>query len=69
MMIPRLANTKPILAEAQATRMLAGRVIVIPTPTAEPLTAAMVGLEQLCIASATLPPLFSLLAGSCGLDG
>jgi hypothetical protein len=57
MIIPRLANTKPIFAEAHATRMLAGRVIVIPTPTAAPLMAAMVGFEQLCIASETLPPL------------
>ena len=57
MMIPRLAKTKPIFADAHATRMLAGRVMVIPTPTAEPLMAAMVGLEQLCIARETLPPL------------
>lgn len=33
--------------------------MVIPTPTAEPLMAAMVGFEQLCIASETLPPLGS----------
>jgi hypothetical protein len=57
MMIPRLANTKPIFADAQATRMQAGSVMVIPTPTADPLIAAMVGFEQLCIASETLPPL------------
>jgi hypothetical protein len=50
-MIPRLANTKPVFADAQATRMLAGRVMVIPTPTADPLIAAMVGFEQLCIAA------------------
>jgi hypothetical protein len=59
MIIPRLANMKPIFAEAHATRMLAGRVIVIPTPTAGPLMAAMVGFEQLCIARETLPPLFA----------
>lgn len=58
MMMPRRAKTKPILALAQASRMLAGRVMVIPTPTAEPLIAAMVGLLQLWIASETLPPLY-----------
>jgi hypothetical protein len=57
MTIPRLANTKPIFADAQAMRMLAGSVMVIPTPTADPLMAAMVGFVQLCIASETLPPL------------
>lgn len=36
MMMPRLANTKPILALEYATRMHAGRHIVIPTPTADP---------------------------------
>jgi hypothetical protein len=55
MIIPRLVNTKPIFADAQATRTLAGRVMVIPTPTADPLIAAMVGFEPLCIASETLP--------------
>lgn len=35
-MIPRLLNTKPTLALAYATRMHAGRHMVIPTPTAAP---------------------------------
>ena len=33
-----------------------GNVIVIPTPTAEPLIAPIVGFEHLCIANATRPP-------------
>ena len=35
-----------------------GSVIVMPTPTSEPLMAAMVGLEQAWIARVTRPPLF-----------
>lgn len=37
--------------------MIAGNVIVIPTPTADPCIAAMVGLRHLWIARATRPPL------------
>lgn len=38
--------------------MTAGRVMVMPTPTAEPCIAAMVGLLQRWIARATRPPLY-----------
>ena len=54
---PRLEKTKPIFAVLHATRMVAGRVIVIPIPTADPLIAAIVGFEHLWMASAALPPL------------
>lgn len=64
MMMPRLEKTNPIFAGAYATRILAGRHMVMPTPTAAPLIAAMVGFEQLCIASETLPPLSHMSAGS-----
>ena len=57
MMMPRREKTKPILAVALATRMLVGRHIVMPTPTAAPFMAAMVGLEQLWMARETRPPL------------
>lgn len=46
MIRPRLAKTKPILASAYAIRMAMGRVIVMPTPTADPLIAAMTGLRH-----------------------
>lgn len=55
--IPRREKTKPIFVFAVARRMVQGRTIVIPTPTAEPLRAAMVGLRQLLIARETWPPL------------
>ena len=55
--MPRREKTNPILAVAQATLILAGSVMVMPTPTDEPLMATSVGFEQLCIARATLPPL------------
>lgn len=51
---PRLEKTKPIFADWHASRMVAGRVIVIPIPTAAPLIAAIVGFEHLWMASATL---------------
>ncbi len=41
---PRRANTKPIFASGTARRMSIGSVIVMPTPTAGPLIAAMIGL-------------------------
>ena len=44
--MPRRANTKPIFAPSTAMRMSIGSVIVIPTPTAGPLMAAMTGLSD-----------------------
>ena len=44
--IPRLAKTKPIFACCAASRMSIGSVIVIPTPTAGPLIAAITGLSE-----------------------
>jgi hypothetical protein len=44
---PRREKAKLILELAQATRIVAGRVTVIPNPAAGPLIAMMVGLEQL----------------------
>lgn len=63
MVIPRRAKTKPYLDVVWAMRIAAGRVIVIPTPTAEPCIAAMVGLRQRWIARAMRPPLFIISAG------
>src|ERR1700761_835998 len=57
MMIPRLLKTKPILALAYATRMHAGKHMVMPTPTAAPCMAAIVGFEQWWIANEVRPPL------------
>jgi hypothetical protein len=45
-MMPRLLNTNPTLAFAYAIRMQAGKHMVMPTPTAAPWMAAIVGLEQ-----------------------
>ena len=46
MTIPRLAKTKPTFAVAETIRMAMGRVMVMPTPTAEPFMAATVGLRH-----------------------
>lgn len=54
--IPLLTNTKPILASFAATRMSIANVIVIPTPTAAPFIAAMMGFLHLYAAKATFPP-------------
>lgn len=54
---PRWENAKLIFALAQATRIVAGSVSVIPKPAAGPLMATMVGFRQLCIARVTRPPL------------
>lgn len=54
--MPLRANTKPIFAVLATMRMFIGSVIVIPTPTALPLIAAMTGLRQSWIAKATWPP-------------
>lgn len=47
------------IAEKEGRNYLiaAGKVIVIPTPTADPCSATIVGLWHLCIANATRPPL------------
>lgn len=67
MIIPRRENTKPIFAFAVATRMVAGSVMVMPIPTADPLMAAIVGFRQLCIARAILPPLHQGISRSWDL--
>ncbi|KAK1856749.1 hypothetical protein CCHR01_00719 [Colletotrichum chrysophilum] len=54
---PRRAKGKPTLAPSQATRMAAGRDMVRPTPTADPLKATIVGFLQFEMASASRPPL------------
>ena len=54
--MPRRANTKPIFADVLIMRMSIGNVIVIPTPTAGPLIAAMTGLRLLKMRSETRPP-------------
>lgn len=58
MVRPRRAKAKLTFAEAQATRMVAGKVRVMPNPAAGPLMAMMVGLQQLWMARVTRPPLF-----------
>ena len=42
--IPRRVKTNPIFAPSAASRMSIGSVIVMPTPTAGPLMAAITGL-------------------------
>ncbi len=54
--IPRRTNTKPMRAPSAASRMSIGSVIVMPTPTAGPLIAAITGLVHAKIRSATCPP-------------
>ena len=47
---------KPILAPRAAIRTSIGNVMVMPTPTAGPLIAAIDGFRQLKIASTKRPP-------------
>ena len=54
--MPRRANTKPNFAALEAMRMSIGRVMVTPTPTAGPLTAAMTGFFDSKMRSETRPP-------------
>ena len=44
--MPRRLKTKPIFAPSTARRTSMGSVIVIPTPTAGPLIAAMTGFSE-----------------------
>src|SRR6478609_9424252 len=53
---PRRAKMKPILAPLAAIRISIGKVMVMPTPTAGPLIAAIDGFRQLKIASINRPP-------------
>ena len=55
--MPRRAKLKPIFAVEEHMRMTAGRVMVMPTPTAEPFRAAMVGRRERWRARETRPPL------------
>ena len=54
--MPRRAKTKPIFASSAASRMSIGSVIVMPTPTAGPLTAAMTTFRHALMRSTTAPP-------------
>ena len=55
---PRRAKTKPIFDLECVMRMFMGSVMVIPTPTAEPFRAPIVGLRECAMARVTLPPLW-----------
>lgn len=44
---PRREKTNPIFEETVARRIVVGRVMVMPIPTADPLIAAIVGLRHL----------------------
>ena len=54
--MPRRANTNPMRAFSDASRMSIGSVIVTPTPTAGPLIAAITGFRLSKIRSDTRPP-------------
>src|SRR5262249_41426001 len=54
--MPRRANTNPKRAFSDANRMSIGNVIVTPTPTAGPFTAAITGFFDSKIRSDTSPP-------------
>ena len=54
--IPRRANTKPMRASSAASRMSMARVIVMPTPTAGPLMAAMIGFFRSKMRRVSIPP-------------
>ena len=54
--MPRRAKTKPMRAAVEAMRMSIGRVMVMPTPTAGPLIAAMTGFFDSKMRSDTSPP-------------
>ncbi|SLI62178.1 Uncharacterised protein [Mycobacteroides abscessus subsp. abscessus] len=54
--IPRRLKTKPMRAVSTARRKSAASVMVMPTPTAGPFTAAMIGLRDSNIRSTTSPP-------------
>src|SRR5579859_3389416 len=56
MTTPRRENTKPNFAVSAASLMSIGSVIVIPTPTAGPLMAAITGFKQAATRRLTLPP-------------
>ncbi len=53
---PRRANTNPNRALSAARRMSIGKVMVTPTPTAGPFTAAITGLVDRKMRNATRPP-------------
>jgi hypothetical protein len=52
----RRANTSPKRADDEASRMSIGSVMVTPTPTAGPLTAAITGLSISAKRNETRPP-------------
>jgi hypothetical protein len=54
--MPRRVKTKPIFAPSATRRMSIGSVIVMPTPTAGPLIAAITGLVRSKMRSETCPP-------------
>ena len=51
-----MAKTKPILASSAASRMSIGSVMVMPTPTAGPLMAAITGFSDSKMRSVSRPP-------------
>jgi hypothetical protein len=53
---PRRANTKPKRALSDASRMSIGNVMVAPTPTDGPFTAAITGFVHRKMRSVTNPP-------------
>ena len=57
--MPRRTNTNPNRAVSAARRTSIASVIVAPTPTAAPLTAAITGLVQSKTRSVSWPPLSS----------
>ena len=62
--IPRRVKTNPIFAVSAASRMSAGSIEVMPTPTAAPLMAAITGLSEAKMRSVIRPPKSRCAAGS-----
>ena len=54
--MPLFAKTNPNFALSDAIRTSIGRVIVTPTPTADPLTAAMIGFLKSYNFKVSIPP-------------
>ena len=64
--MPRFANTKPMRAALEAMRISIGKVIVMPTPTAGPLIAAITGFFDSKMRKATCPPPSRCSSMVCG---
>ena len=61
--MPRRAKTKPIRAAVDAIRMSIGSVMVMPTPTAGPLIAAITGFFESKIRRVTRAAAVAVLLG------